>query len=1254
MPDNSWIWAGTTSREPELRPEGESGILSVIWSKAKDILGRLPDPLMPPTEILRGGIEPEKSQIAQTLGFLGQKDVRKHLDEKDKLFVDAVNMITGMEIPKALGPNKFLADVASIIYGVGTWLPTTVSGLAQEEKRMETLKGLYEFGEKPFKVMAAVAPEYKGIDYLEEIWGKGTREELKEEFALRPLGVSADVFFAVTAAFGGMAGLMKVKTKVGYWRAKQKFNQITEGKGISFEEALADFDTRFPGLKLKERLSKPPVAKAAMETVKKSAESLEKNRPPELMSPAEGQKVSEGYAFRDVDMTDWTVRGGQVIKNGVLKEAIYEQNVAPIEPPMIKGVKGGRVVRAEEKPTIPTKLAKYKKEGAVKAGEKPPPVKAKEALGKVEKPWLKDIPPEMELPIDRVTYEKGRFLEEAAMALSPKESQAVVQHLVRLKHPKTFEPTSTRQLIKDYAKEIVASRKPAPVEQRYAGFDPRIFWRMLDRSFKWKEMHRDYLDVIRLQADEIRKMHDKVDGWEKDYKESQLEDAGAMVEGIKNLRTGEEPVATGELNTLVRDYKTYIEQLRKNINEYLADFSEGEYIDFLQAYLPHFYTNKSIKRLLGSRWLKESPNARQRKIPTLDDPAIQKAGLVPLTQNIATLTKIWGEVNWKVAASKHVGRLFKNLVDGEGNPMVVAGNKPGVNWWSTDNPIVRKIYGRKLKDGRTVLFEGKVWFHPEIKSVAKLAFERPLANRTSIMKAYDFLGAVMKSAQLSLSLFHHIALTESAAATLGTWKLNRQFNPLRGVFIMGKEARAIRGKPFEFTFRAGKLLADQYKSEGIRAGLKFESARADVGYNQVLKALRNLEARTRTIPYLKRAPQFMRWFYEGWNKILWRQYHEGLKLYSFHRLKSETYKNLPVDMSPEMLKTVNDKIASFVNDAFGGQEWEAHIMVSPRGLLYLRRGFLAPDWTLSNLRIAGRLVSDIKDPLLRKMVIRYWRNMAANIFITHQAVNLATVGKFTWENEKGHKFDWDVTPFVKSTKTLWGQMPWTDTYNADEDKQRYYAKFAKQAREVFKWFDDPLKEVQAKMNPFARELVKQFTGYEPGSDFPADWKKYAWERGFWTKDAGKKRLLSVAETFVPFSWRGSNFAFSLPLSKGMTKYKAINAFQKALDSSGWILGGRNVIKRDALKAIADACRINGIDPKPLFSMAIGEVRSKYYRAFYDAFQDGNMGKINEIALILKDLQASDKGLGKSMEFRGLSEDEIGAIRKYYRDLKKGG
>jgi len=381
------------------------------------------------------------------------------------------------------------------------------------------------------------------------------------------------------------------------------------------------------------------------------------------------------------------------------------------------------------------------------------------------------------------------------------------------------------------------------------------------------------------------------------------------------------------------------------------------------------------------------------------------------------------------------------------------------------------------------------------------------------------------------------------------------------------------------------------------------------------------EAKTRDIWGVNWATRNLRKMTTGLDKALWEQVHTGYKVYGYNKIVGEELAAAKGLTHKQIIQT-KETVAKYINNALGGQDWESKFWLSPGGLQAGRRLLLSLDWTMSNMNIFGSLFS--KNELSRKMAKKYWRNMTMSILGVTQGMNYMATGHGTWNNEPGHKLDIDITPLKHELQKLYG------SYDPN-DKQRYYVRIAKQSREIISWFQSPEKIFGHKLSPLAGEIIKQVADHGAGGGFPAEWKRK--DQEFW--ESIPERIKSVAMLFTPFSMRGNNFAFSLPMSKGMTPYKAIRAYQKALDAKEWSIVGKHVAKNKAIAEIHRAVIANGHDPKQLFTSARGAVRSKYYDKFFEALEEGDMKEVEEIAEILGELGATSKNIRQSAKRRGL-------------------
>jgi hypothetical protein len=220
--------------------------------------------------------------------------------------------------------------------------------------------------------------------------------------------------------------------------------------------------------------------------------------------------------------------------------------------------------------------------------------------------------------------------------------------------------------------------------------------------------------------------------------------------------------------------------------------------------------------------------------------------------------------------------------------------------------------------------------------------------------------------------------------------------------------------------------------------------------------------------------------------------------------------------------------------------------------------FLAPDWGISNIKqfahllesnLTGKLrgkfadlpesaISELakRSELQGAMGRRYWARQAAYSFLGVEFMNylfssMNGDAHFTWDNAPGHTLD-----FV---------LPYKD----DEGREQYVS-VGKQTREVFRWATDLPRNLGSKLAPTWRALGEQLTNHDVGSGFPAPWaeERYTGVRPTFFESI-PKRTLNLAEYFVPFSFQGHQFGFTLPKSVGMTNDKFIQLYTRAAEDN---------------------------------------------------------------------------------------------------------
>ena len=729
--------------------------------------------------------------------------------------------------------------------------------------------------------------------------------------------------------------------------------------------------------------------------------------------------------------------------------------------------------------------------------------------------------------------------------------------------------------------------------------------------------------------------------WKKSVGNRRLEFLGAFVEGMYEIKSGQtydeiEASLTPEEKKIVKEYRYIKELARQMLNEFLENVQGPEYIKWVQDYILHMYTGtpKRVKAFT-SKWNKNVKSAKERTFPTYAE-AIE-AGLTPLTQNLADLHVMWANINWKAAINQQIIFQLKNIQNEDGMPIIMKPSEAPPHWPTLHHPAIQKVYARKDKSGNMHLWRGGAAIDPEAYKYLRPVFDQPLTY--SIINIIETFNAYAKSVQLSLSLFHYWNLTESYQALLARW-----WNPLRGFVLIGGEEETLgtgwqipgTNKYISRPHVAGKkaLESDLFQGDLIMAGLAIE-AHSDAHTGRVNKGLVALEARTRNIPGLKHLTMAARAYKVWFDEKLWNNFHAGGKAYVYHALCREAFASAKRPLTASEIKETKQMLAELINDGIGGQEWESKFWAGPKTRQILQIAFLAPDYSISNFNIARKAVQSLNPKsrysggggfaggVGRKVLWKYWINMMLSMFFIMNGANYLINKKFIWQNEWGKKLTIDVTPLMKT-------LPWVDK----DDERRFYITPGKQAREVLRYVTNPFEVLGAKSSPFAQLVVEQFTGAKLGQ---AGWVMPWVEDDLSFYESLPPRIASVYDKFVPFSFRGNNFALAFPMRRGMGWWQAQRAYEDAIRAAvDPKIYQRLMSEEQQGKAFAEitaAAELNGLDHQKMFQQANTKVKSTYYAALWEAWNKGDMEEAERIAKILFQLGVTPRGTRQSFSRR---------------------
>jgi hypothetical protein len=474
--------------------------------------------------------------------------------------------------------------------------------------------------------------------------------------------------------------------------------------------------------------------------------------------------------------------------------------------------------------------------------------------------------------------------------------------------------------------------------------------------------------------------------------------------------------------------------------------------------------------------------------------------------------------------------------------------------------------------------------HPDLARPLKVIFDSRFDHPA--IQAYETTNGVLKKTNLTLSLFHHGALGETGTAIMGLAKTaNIYFNPVKIYKAL------VKG---EYDIFEREPIARDAISHGLQVG-----ATADIPVNMIQRHLNDFARKTQNIPLANKATEFIRTFNETWDKALWNYLHDTLKIYAYESLCPK------IDLKKDVTKQ-KQEIAQFINDTFGGQNWDA-LMVDPKTLQIMTWGLLSPDWTLSTVRQAlsptgiGAIHKETAG-LRKKMGAQFW--LKAGLYFG-VGINILNYTFRKWDEEKYPQYYEGIErSFID--RTMKGNTIGHKTHlfaGRYEDGSERYIRWGKQFRELPElFFDDTgfspisatLKKVGGKLAPVPQLMSRITTGVSP-SGFRDDdiYGKKGWDR---VLGIGK----SLIKSPLPFSSRTlfqDNKEFHvtdimMPSSKGMTRYKAIELFKYAIKNQD----------EDFLKETYQFTLMNNLPAYTLFKAGLTSLKAESTKEYNEGIE----------------------------------------------------
>tara|TARA_R100000988_G_scaffold18615_1_gene8955 strand:- start:6165 stop:14582 length:8418 start_codon:yes stop_codon:yes gene_type:complete len=620
-----------------------------------------------------------------------------------------------------------------------------------------------------------------------------------------------------------------------------------------------------------------------------------------------------------------------------------------------------------------------------------------------------------------------------------------------------------------------------------------------------------------------------------------------MTQGTKKvpemLKMGKEQraIINGLLQNPTQNMVLFENKIYERFSKYFEAMTENGQLTeeaYVTGYMPQVWDLKGkeigeVKKVFDLK----NPNTKKRYIQSYE--AGIKLGLTPKTLKASDLLRVYSKNYHQTTANKGFVEALYEMVTESGQRLVVpADSKAPPGYVKIDNPAFTKYVMKPNKDGKFELTEVPVMAHPEIAGYVNALASQGFDNKG--LKALYALTQVVKKINLSISFFHHWALSEAATATpasltaaVGMWnprKIMKEYftneNPME-VFRnipLTKEALEA-GLMIESSPDISREISDNLFNRAVR-GLD------NAIFNKTEISFKDADGKMRTINLnpVKGTDKLVK----KWDGFLWDYLHNGFKLTAFQNMKTDWDVKNP-NATKEQRKLAYREIAGQVNDTFGGQAWEM-LAVSKKTLQTLQLLLLSPDWTVSTGRQFLSMFAGFSDsktfralrrdgnygkrPLYtidgiynavekldvandlnsastrRNMGLRFWSNACLRYYLL---MNVANYVITAWSDDRDREDERDRNAFDKAMDSF-GIIPdgTVGKFMYENDRgnkfalmggrspatnEKMYYRMSKQFLEVPEMLEDPLGRLASKASPNLRfisdVIIDPKTIYDP-------------------------------------------------------------------------------------------------------------------------------------------------------------------------------
>lgn len=596
--------------------------------------------------------------------------------------------------------------------------------------------------------------------------------------------------------------------------------------------------------------------------------------------------------------------------------------------------------------------------------------------------------------------------------------------------------------------------------------------------------------------------------------------------------------------------------LTKNINP--REGMEEFYLPGLYEYDAEKFARATAD--ISKRFKEKNPLANTKVFLNYLD-AYEKAGLKPRYKNIFDIMQAYDRTMIKALANTKLVNDIKNIEKATGEQIIVRAPR------SAELKKEKMLYEQAKKMGYEPFrdpflrkgSEMPALVNPDFASAFQGVFSRDAYKpEHPFWKSYDKASNLVRYFRVSASpLFHYTALGESGLGALGP-------KIFRLPSIM-KRGRMLRGDR-------------EFMMDAARSGLKLK--RPELGIEKVKRGLDKLSDSA-----FKRLPDKFPGkgiFKSGMGKLikaqnyLFQEFHPNLKAFTWRDLVQQEIDSRK-SVSDSELKLIKRDVAEYVNDIYGGQNWDRMRFVNnERNRKLMSRTVGYPDWTVSAARQAANVLNPgLKGKLARKYWLRYGVGLASITGLLKFMYNGLVQRDEKNNSIKGIRFDFKraVDKTLSDQPGTWFKIPLPDlpvkiagkvrNFGRNERGERLYTHFGKQALEIGNYIR-PMNQMFVKANPLVQMFLKQVLGVTPYKDqyFTVRGKYKGGKFMPWdaTEEFSPERLVSrgkaVLDDVMPFGFKsfyeqgGAPFiaagAGAIPISKGLTLFKSEPYIEEAL------------------------------------------------------------------------------------------------------------